>query len=67
MPRTTTVLTSTSLRSASYDDDTRILDITFASGRTYTYENVPEKVFEELCNAPSAGRYFNDSIKGVYG
>ena len=30
------------------------------------YKDVPERVFLELCLASSAGRYFNQEIKGCY-
>lgn len=67
MPRININLQSTSLRSATYDPDTQDLDITFKTGMTYTYEKVPQDVFEGLRDAPSAGQYFHANIKGVYG
>lgn len=57
---------STSLRSCAYDSDSRKLDITFRNGGVYTYEDVPEDVFESLRDAPSPGIYFHQNIKNKY-
>jgi len=59
-------LNSSVLSSASYDDETKTLELTFSSGRSYTYSQVPPEVFENLVSAPSHGRYFNDFIKGIF-
>ena len=70
MPRLTATFDSTALRSAAFtpspDGDTGTLDITFTSGRTFSYENVPQRVFEALRAAPSPGSYFHQNIKGAY-
>lgn len=42
------------------------LSITFKSGRTYKYAEVPEEVYRGLLEASSAGRYFNSVIKDTY-
>lgn len=57
---------SEALASATYDDETERLEITFTSGRDYTFEGVPSRVFEELRDAASPGRYFHQNIKGAY-
>lgn len=62
----TTFPSSQALVSATYDPDTTRLDILFSSGRTYTFENVPQRVFEELRDAPSPGQYYHGYIKGAY-
>ena len=36
------------------------------NGAWYTYNNVPEEVFQGLLDAPSAGSYFSYNIKGRY-
>lgn len=70
MPRLTCQFESTALRSAafSYGDDPEqgTLDITFTSGATFTYENVPQRLFEELRDAPSPGRFYHSNIKDRY-
>lgn len=70
MPRYTAEFTSTALSRASFtirdDDPDGTLDITFASGRTFTYENVPVSVWEGLRDAQSPGSYFHANIKDAY-
>ena len=46
--------------------ETQELEITFTSGRGYTYNNVPENVWESFCSARSAGSYFASQIKDRY-
>jgi hypothetical protein len=48
------------------EDPAGILDITFTSGRTFSFENVPRKVFEGLRDADSPGSFFHANIKGAY-
>jgi len=59
-------LNSSVLSSASYDDELKELTLEFTSGRSYTYSQVPPEVFEYLISAPSAGQYFNNSIKDIF-
>jgi hypothetical protein len=66
MPDLTPVHGSSSIAAAGWNADTGALTVQFVNGRSYTHENVPAGVLEELLSAPSAGRYYNDSIKGVY-
>ena len=49
-----------------FDDDARELDITFTSGKTYRYFNVPLEIYAELLDAGSKGKFFNDNIKGAF-
>jgi hypothetical protein len=66
MPRLTQSFSSTAIASASYDTDEQRLEITFTSGKSYTYENVPESIWDGLVMARSAGSYFAEQIKGRY-
>jgi KTSC domain len=59
-------LNSTALSSAAYDDESMELEITFASGRTYTFHEVPKNVYDSLVSASSPGSYYNSEIKGIY-
>jgi KTSC domain len=61
-----TPLASSNLSAMRYDEETRLLQIRFHSGRSYDYKDVPADVADGLKQADSAGRYFNSSIKGVY-
>jgi hypothetical protein len=67
MPRREESFGSSAIGSAGYDDDTQTLDITFTSGQTYTFSNVPPDVFDALVSAPSPGRFYHQHIKGIYG
>lgn len=60
------IASSSAIRSFSYDEETRELTITFTSGKTYRYSDVPEWVHDELSTAPSHGEYFNHRIKDRY-
>jgi KTSC domain-containing protein len=62
MPR----VDSSMIRRIEYEEPTRELDITFTSGKTYTYSNVPKSVYERFLRAPSKGQFFNDYIKDQY-
>lgn len=57
---------SSALSSGTYDTDSSTLTLVFTSGRDYTFENVPEHVWNGLCAARSAGAYFAEQIKGRY-
>lgn len=59
-------LASTALVSARYDTDTEELEIEFVSGGSYTFNNVPQKVFEDLRDSGSPGQYYHRNIKGRY-
>jgi hypothetical protein len=52
--------------SADYDEAEATLDITFTSGKTYRYFDVPGDVYAALMDAESKGMFFNENIKGVF-
>lgn len=54
---------SSNLSSATYDPDVENLTISFNSGDSYVYFNVPPAVYRSLTLAGSAGAYFNRNIK----
>jgi hypothetical protein len=49
-----------------YDEEEGSLSIWFRATGRYIYYGVPRAVFDALKAAPSAGRYFNESIKRRY-
>ena len=57
---------STMISGGSYDDEMEIMELTFTSGNTYTYHDVPQSVWDGLVSAPSVGRYYHASIKDIY-
>ena len=61
-----TEVTSSNIQSIGYDDEVKSLYVTFKGGKTYEYENVPASVYDELSEAESVGKYFNQFIKNNY-
>ena len=59
-------ISSSAISAVNYDVSTRVMLITFKSGRTYPFCGVPEVVYEGLKNATSAGRYYHRNVKGRY-
>ena len=59
-------LKSSMLSAMDYDAQLRILHVRFVRGEVYDYRDVPPDVAEGLASAPSAGRYFNEAIRGRY-
>jgi hypothetical protein len=49
-----------------YDEESRVLQIEFASGAIYQYSGVEPEIWEELHDTDSIGRYYNTEIKGNY-
>jgi hypothetical protein len=54
---------SRNLMAGAYDPDTQELSITFRSGETYSYRNVPQGIVAGLKAAGSAGEYFAQQIR----
>jgi hypothetical protein len=48
------------------DEEHRLLQVVFTSGRVYCYENVPPEVFRGLPEAESKGQYMRAHIIDVY-
>ncbi len=57
---------STMVDSVGYDEERRLLQVVFTSGRVYCYQDVPPKVFQGLLEAESKGRYMRAYIIDVY-
>lgn len=57
---------STTLRSASHDPKSAVLELQFHNGAIYRYFFVPQRVYRDLIKAPSKGGYFNHNIRGRY-
>lgn len=57
---------SSLIHSIAYDEETRVLEVQFQDSGTYRYHDVEPQVVEELLNAESRGRYFNDHIRDAY-
>lgn len=60
-----TPVTSSSISSIGYENN--VLEIEFLDGKeVYQYSQVPEQEYNELMNAESHGKYFNQNIKNKY-
>jgi hypothetical protein len=57
---------SSMMTSVRYDHGARELDITFTSGKTFRYLNVPLETYVDLLDAESKGDFFNDNIKDEF-
>ena len=61
-----TIVESSMIHAVGYDPKKRVLEVVFNNGQTYCYEDVPPKVYKELMEAESKGRYMNAEIINVY-
>jgi hypothetical protein len=61
-----TPVISTSIAAVSYDEQSRVLELEYASGRVYRYLDVPEEVVTWLRKARSKGGFVNRMIKDRY-
>ena len=59
-------VSSSTVISIGYDVRTQTLEIEFGSGRVYQYYGVPDRVNDEIMQAPSKGQFFNTYIKNAY-
>ncbi len=62
----TTTLNSTFLKEASYDTSSRTLTVIFNNGRTYSYQNVDQTIYQGLISADSSSRFFGSNIRGKF-
>ena len=51
---------------AGYDEGTQTLTIVFPNGQPYEFTGVPPDVWKGLLEAPSAGAYYHNYIRGQY-
>lgn len=54
---------STAIGDIRYNAEREQMQITFVSGRTYVYLNVPESVYAAFTNSTSKGAFFNRFIR----
>jgi KTSC domain len=59
-------VSSSVIASIGYDDDRKVLEVKLLSGNIYRYHRVGRDVFEDFCDAPSKGEYFNAHIRDAY-
>jgi hypothetical protein len=49
-----------------FDEEAHTLLVTFRNARRYVYYGVPRAIYDALGKAQSAGRYFNDHVRGHF-
>ena len=59
-------VSSSVIASVGYAHDTEVMEIEFVSGAVYRYRGVSPDVYEDFCDAPSKGTFFNAHIKNAY-
>jgi hypothetical protein len=59
-------ISSSNLKSASYNTETEELLITFNNGSIYVYNKVPWNIFAKFRISESQGKFFNVSIAKNY-
>lgn len=57
---------SSNVKSIGYHEATQKLIVEFLNGTMYSYEDVPQEVFNNLKNAESVGKFLNANIKNNY-
>jgi len=57
---------SSNLKEGSYDSESETLFVTFSNGKVYGYEEVPEKLVDDLIKADSQGSFFNSNIRNSF-
>ena len=57
---------SSNIKEGRYNRVSRKLRVTFNSGASYEYDDVPHEIFAELNMADSQGKYFNLNIAKNY-
>ena len=58
---------SSNIAMVGYDEEQKILEITFRDGRVYHYLEVPPERALSLLRAESKGRFLNSDIKPAFG
>jgi len=59
-----TEVNSSNINKVGYDNNDLLVE--YKSGVLYKYLNVPKKLYEELLNSESKGRFMNSNIKGKF-
>jgi len=59
-------LRSSMISRIAYDDEEQTLCVWFRATGKYVYEGVPRAIYDGLKSASSAGRLFNEQVKGRF-
>ena len=50
----------------NYDIGNEVLSVTFQTGVTHNYSQVPDRVFQKLESSPDKNEFYDENIYGVY-
>jgi hypothetical protein len=59
-------LNSSRIKKVGYIDSEATLIVVFKNNSTYEYLSVPKSIYINLVNSRSAGKFFEQNIKGKY-
>lgn len=59
-------VSSSAISAVGYDPSTMRMQIQFQQGRTYTFCDVPQHIFDGLLGAGSKGTYYDHYVRGRY-
>ena len=59
-------INSTAIESCSSNAEEQTLTVIFYSGVSVTYLDVGQDTVQELLNAPSVGKFYNQNIRGQF-
>jgi hypothetical protein len=62
----TVVVTSSNLKSAVYETESKTLTVTFNNGSIYEYYEVPWTLFTKFRMSESQGKFFNGNISRAF-
>ena len=62
----TKTFTSSRIRKAVYDTESKQLDLHWDNKSVLAYKHVPEEVYRRLCSAPNPATYWEDRIAEEY-
>lgn len=65
MPKLNSVVSST-IEAVGYEADPQTLHVRFKNGTVFLYKDVPEKLYQQLMEAESIGKFFAAKIKPKY-
>ncbi len=57
---------SSTIKKMDYNEETKVLTITYMTNKKYEYYNVPAEVWESTASVDSIGRFVGSNIKGIY-
>ena len=57
---------SSFIKAIAYYEPLKLLEVKMKNGKTYTFGDVPESVYEEFMQSPSKGAFFNSVIRDKY-